>query len=247
MSIVDLELTGFRGFASQVTFDFDADAVIIIGANGQGKTSIFDGVLWALTGDISRLPDKGTPISEYSVTGEARVSIKLRDDEDVAINVVRHFDGERQRIQVQIGEDTEVIEGQEANTRLLERIWPEALFSSDPGKALSLAITRSIYLQQDRVRDFIESTSEADRFEAVSELIGIGRITDLQRRLDTARSNWTRASTPRNEMLKQAEARVERLNGMLSDANRPGSSQEESNVDWLRWWDENRHLGVTIT
>jgi DNA repair exonuclease SbcCD ATPase subunit len=55
MRLLSLKLSGFRGFAEPQTFNFDGDAVIVVGANGQGKTSLFDGVLWALCGRIPRL------------------------------------------------------------------------------------------------------------------------------------------------------------------------------------------------
>lgn len=45
MRITAIELSGFRGFAQKQEFDLDANAIVIVGANGQGKTSLFDGVL----------------------------------------------------------------------------------------------------------------------------------------------------------------------------------------------------------
>ena len=55
MRLVSLEVAGFRGFAREHEFDLDADAVIVVGANGNGKTSLFDAILWAITGRIQRL------------------------------------------------------------------------------------------------------------------------------------------------------------------------------------------------
>ena len=39
MRLVSLKIAGFRGFAHTQTFGLDADAVVIVGVNGQGKTS----------------------------------------------------------------------------------------------------------------------------------------------------------------------------------------------------------------
>ena len=54
-----LEVNGFRAFANEMRFDLDADSIVVIGANGQGKTSFFDAILWALTGRIPRLANIG--------------------------------------------------------------------------------------------------------------------------------------------------------------------------------------------
>ena len=37
MRIESLELAGFRGFTSSHFFDLNADSVVLIGANGQGR------------------------------------------------------------------------------------------------------------------------------------------------------------------------------------------------------------------
>jgi recombinational DNA repair ATPase RecF len=46
LRLVSLEVAGFRGFPQLREFDLNADAVIVVGANGNGKTSLFDGILW---------------------------------------------------------------------------------------------------------------------------------------------------------------------------------------------------------
>lgn len=55
MRLLSIELSGFRGFAQKREFDLDADAVVVMGTNGHGKTSLFDGILFALTGRVPRL------------------------------------------------------------------------------------------------------------------------------------------------------------------------------------------------
>ena len=75
MRLLSLELRGFRGFAKAETFDLDADAVVLVGANGSGKTSLLDGILWALSGCVPRLGEGADVVlSKFSPTGDARVS-----------------------------------------------------------------------------------------------------------------------------------------------------------------------------
>ena len=52
MRLVQLKVNGFRGFATPYEFDLDADAVVVVGANGNGKTSLFDAILWCLSGRV---------------------------------------------------------------------------------------------------------------------------------------------------------------------------------------------------
>ena len=82
MRLVQLEVRGFRAFQSRETFDLDADAVVIAGANGQGKTSLFDAILWGLTDTIRRLGKSDEHlVNRYSETLEAEVKITLRADD----------------------------------------------------------------------------------------------------------------------------------------------------------------------
>src|SRR5436305_1423581 len=60
--LVRLDLEAFRGFAVKQVLDLDADTVLIRGDNGTGKTSITDGLLWLLTGEIPRLRERGKGI-----------------------------------------------------------------------------------------------------------------------------------------------------------------------------------------
>ena len=78
MRLLSLELAGFRGFATKQIFDLNADAVIVVGANGNGKTSLFDAVLWAITGRIPRLGNDDSLLAcRFSETGQTRVVLRL--------------------------------------------------------------------------------------------------------------------------------------------------------------------------
>lgn len=51
----EITIRNFRGIGNKVLLDLDADIVAIYGANGTGKTSIFDAIEWTITGQIERL------------------------------------------------------------------------------------------------------------------------------------------------------------------------------------------------
>ena len=79
MRLKEISLTGFRAFAKTTTVDLSADCTILVGKNGQGKTSLLDGLFWALTGQLERIGEDDSLVSLYSETGTASVSLTLSD------------------------------------------------------------------------------------------------------------------------------------------------------------------------
>jgi DNA repair exonuclease SbcCD ATPase subunit len=239
MRIKAIELAGFRAFSRRQMFDLDSDVVVLVGSNGQGKTSLFDGLLWAVTGLIPRLgKDSGGLVSMYSESGEARVALTLSSDSGETCTLVRSFDGQSQRFQLEVESKTPLREAA-ANLRLFEMLWPQALLTPDGLAALTAALTRSVYLQQDLVRQFIEADSETERFTAVSELVGTGRLTELQLQLEKSRTAWSRATNNQSLELDSSRRRLANLESQLADLSQvtEGDIQEVAEV-WESWWQE---------
>jgi DNA repair exonuclease SbcCD ATPase subunit len=246
MRLLSIELTGFRGFAQKREFDLDADAVVIIGANGHGKTSLFDGILWALSGRIPRLQDDDlTMVSMYSETGQARVVLRFKDQSSGnKYAVTRSFDGQEKRITLETPSGS--IQGPSAEGILIDLVWPDAAAASNSNDALASVLTRSVYLQQDLVRQFIDAVSPQERFAAVSELVGAGRVTELQDSLERSKKAWTTVTNqrqeelwPTRERLAIIEARLAELTASSSQASPPISSQ-----DWDEWWHNLAQIGL---
>jgi exonuclease SbcC len=216
MRLKTLTVSGFRGFSRSETLDLDADAVIVHGANGSGKTSMFDAILWVLTGSITRL--NGEPkdvVSRYSVSGEARVELEVRRDGST-MKVIRRFDGEDH---LTVEDDVAgTTSGAAAELALIELLWPDARGATNPTEALSRSLTRAMYLQQDVVRQFVEADDEQERFSVVSELVGVGRVTELQRQMEGSKKAWSQATNtlekeigPVRSQLAALEERYRRL------------------------------------
>ena len=240
--MVGLEVTGFRAFSGPQKFDLDADAVIVLGANGQGKTSLFDAILWAFTGSIPRLGAEDAVLSLYSDSGIARVAVGLRLPDGKSARVVRSYDGSHD-FRVEIGDDS--YSGKVAETQLLRLIWPSALAAATPWMSLSSAITRSVYLQQDLVREFIDADEEADRFAAVSELVGVGRISELQDQLERQRRAWSRVTNDREKQLSDQRQRLARLESQLAEmASREDAQLPDVETAWNSWWTRSIELGL---
>jgi DNA repair exonuclease SbcCD ATPase subunit len=237
MRVVALTINGFRAWTHEVTLDLAADAVIIVARNGQGKTSLLDAILWSLTGSVSRLGGDDALISKYSETGQAFVSIELREPStDNTLKISRLFDGTSQNIQVE--RDGSVLTGAAATQSIIATLWPTATSAPEPADALVAAFTRSIYLQQDLVRDFIQDQDKQARFAAVSEIIGTGRVTELQLQLDRAKTAWTKATNERYEESSALRKRLSTVREQLSAMPTAPVALETLEREWTSWWIE---------
>lgn len=54
----NLEINNFRAYRGNHKFDFDADLVVVYGANGLGKTSLFDAIDFFTTGSVARFDER---------------------------------------------------------------------------------------------------------------------------------------------------------------------------------------------
>jgi len=242
MRLNSITMSGFRGFGQPVTIDLDAAAVIVSGPNGCGKTSMFDAILWGLTGSVPRLSgDTVDVVSRYSPTGEARVELELQRD-GTSMRVVRRFDGDM-HLSLDDGEHDSVM-GASAETALIDALWPDARGAAEPGDALSRSLTRATYLQQDVVREFVEADDEQKRFSVVSELVGVGRVTELQRQLEASRTAWTRATNALERDLDPLRSRITALEDRLRRLTTTDTAAfDEAEFDV--WADDVEHLVET--
>lgn len=233
MRIHSLKLSGFRGFSSEQQFDLDADAVVVSGANGRGKTSLFDSILWALTGRIPRLGDVKNVVSLYSSTGEARAELALsHPDNDGTLTIIRHQGQDGGRLKLQTPEGRELV-GDEARMELQRRLWPAA--EASRVGTIAKTFTRSIYLEQDLVRQYIEADTDDERFTILSEVVGVGRVTELQQNISNAKKGWTRGTTPIAAEAEEWRDRVTDLEAKLARIGEGDDAAPEL-AEWDDWW-----------
>jgi DNA repair exonuclease SbcCD ATPase subunit len=235
MRLVAIDVEGFRAFARRQQIDLDASSIVLFGTNGQGKTSLFDAILWALSGSVPRLgEDPSRIVSMYSESGQARVSLEFRAPTGELYHLVRRYDGQEQQIRLEYS--GQALAGSSAQARLLEVLWPTALAAPDAFGTLTAAITRSVYLQQDLVRKFIETDSDQERFSAVSELVGAGRVTELQLALDRARAPWTRITNARSAEAEPLRQRIAALEAQEAELSRVIGVEAAPSRAWAAWW-----------
>ena len=237
-------MSGFRSFANPVEFDLDADVVLLSGPNGTGKTSVVDAVLWALIGRIARLGDEQNPIiSVYSPDGIARVRLSLSNQDSAPITIDRSFDGERMTLKVVSGQQEWV--KKDAESYLYERLWSRLDLASTDLSAVESVFTKSTYLQQDVVTQFVQD-DDVGRFKAISALVGSRQIADLQSALESARNAWRRAQTARTKEVDEAESDYRRFGDLLERLpdKDPGTASTEK--DWVKWLSQLQSEGIAI-
>ena len=243
MRIASVEISGFRAFGHSARFDLEGDIVLVVGVNGQGKTSLFDAVHWAITGQVARLQHPNSIVSLYSESGEARVEVAMHSDDGHDVLVTRRSDGEKDSLQVKVRGDT--FRDRNAESELLRLLWPDALVASEPQEALRSALERGVYLQQDLLTDFLTAHTDQDRFNSVSELIGAGRITEFQSELERSRRAWSRVTNEQSAKIEVVKGRLERLNAQLIELVESDMMEEPSPGEWEAWWTQAMALGVS--
>ena len=245
MKLVALELEGFRGFARKQRFDLDANAIIVVGANGHGKTSLLDGILWSLSGQIPRLgTDPSDIISKFSETGEARASLTVRLPNQQECTIKRIFDGTDVTVVLDVGGSS--LKGPSAEGKLIDILWPEAASAKDTKAAIAAVVTRSVYLQQDLVRSFIDGATDQERFNAVSELVGAGRVAELQIAVERAKVAWTKVTNSQQDELQTVKVQQSSLEARLAEITNRKSQTQSENLEsaWNAWWEAGAQLGV---
>lgn len=237
MRLVGIELEEFRGWVRPERVDLDAAVVIIQGPNGAGKTSLFDAILWVITGEITRLGDdhKHDVVSRYGESGNARVRLEMRSNGGDPISITRSTNGTQGKLRVEVGASSYTDE--EASLQLMRRMWPNGI-GGPGGGSMSAAISRSVYLQQDDVRRFVEADTSQQRFSAVAELVGAGRLTEIQRKLEGERLVWSRQTNESKAEASKIEARVSQIATQVSNL----SADPAPSTGWAEWRDEVRIL-----
>ena len=232
-----LQVSGFRGFAGEYDFDLSADVVLIYGPNGAGKTSLFDAVLWGLTGSVERFEGgDNVLVSRYSVSGEARVELILRrGDDESPLRIVRRYDGEQFLL---VERESEQLTGPAAEAALLQVLWHAAPSANMAAVSLSKSVVRTIYLQQDQVRSFLNEEDEQSRFDIVSELLGTGRVREFVRQMERSRNRWTRETGHLRKELEQIERRRNALRDRVSAMEASASEASAIDEKWDPWVQE---------
>ncbi|TKJ35663.1 MAG: hypothetical protein CEE38_13700 [Planctomycetes bacterium B3_Pla] len=166
-----LNITDFRGIRRLRPEDMplSGDVVFIYGPNGVGKTSIADAVEWVITGQVNRLQRawSGGPdpvVNVFSDKGEARVICHLSYRKPVCR--LKHGPSMERLIGSHGAVDDRAVIDHVVGTKAPSR---EARLP--PGRLRNLFRGSHILSQHD-IREFLERTEPADRFDILTNMIG---------------------------------------------------------------------------
>lgn len=236
MRLSAVTISGFRGFSETLTLDLSADVILVHGPNGTGKTSLFDAVLWAITGAVARLDAPQAVISKYAEFGEARVELQLLDGDGTPLLLQRRQPLGSDTSSLVVETSDERLSGPSADAALMRYLWPDGVASADPLGSLDRSLTRAVYLQQDDVTSFINDDDERHRFAVVGEIVGAGRIGELVAALERERRAWT-AKTNRDidEVLGPMRSRREQLAAHMALAAKRADGSDDLRALWREW------------
>ena len=242
MKLLRATIEGFRAFTKRVDVDLSSDVTILVGPNGTGKTSLLDALLWGITGRLKRVGDQKRVLSLYAPAGLARVSIEIADKNGSMLLVRTFLEGE---MNVALKTSDANVEGPAADVEIVRRLWDAGSSNATPLDDLHDVMTRTVYLQQDLVRQFVDRDSADERFDAISSLIGVGKIADFQRRLVSSRKAWATAMGQRENALAEADRR---LTSIRADIARLGRDVKDSDAaaQWSAWWNGLLDKGLGI-
>ena len=244
MRLREITLSGFRAFAEATTVDLSADCTILVGKNGQGKTSLLDGLFWALTGRLERLGRDESLVSLYSSTGGVTVSLTMSGEDDDLLVVRRRFDGERTTLTCRMADRT--LNREEVRNRYGTLIAIPGESGTDWVASSAATMARSLYLQQDAIRDFVSADTDDSRFRVVADLCGLGRVTDLQAALQRERKAWSQATNKLGAEVRSKELRVRGLAERSSSLGARVQSEGQVSSQWLEWWAGLKTAGVMV-
>jgi energy-coupling factor transporter ATP-binding protein EcfA2 len=211
--LLSLELTGFRGFNRSMRLDFDASAVLINGANGSGKTSLFDALQWLLTGDIPRLQALQLRkadeylLNTYVRSEQAIVEAYFRVD-DKEVRARRRGTSRNSALDVEThGGKFSQSEAEKVLARLLA-----------PGElALSEVLHTSGLLQQDDLRQLLQTKPDA-RYRQLMRLLGLEAVEHFERVAAGRKKQAAEARSLALEASKRAHAQVAHAHEQLETA-----------------------------
>jgi exonuclease SbcC len=203
MKIKEITLSGFRAYNQEYRFLFDDKLTLIIGENGTGKTSLFDGIQFSLLGKLSQyenIPEAKTEdmiINRSNPSGKLRVSVQLEGKEGETIEIERATKRGKKPLSPTKTVPYKVMQGKEPENEI-----EEITFDS---------FQSTVYLRQELIREFIHADPKKERRKAVSELLGIRSIEAILQGLDEAEKLLRKQSDHMNDDLSALLSQRDRV------------------------------------
>jgi chromosome segregation protein len=244
MRLKDLELQGYKTFASRTQFVFDSGITAIVGPNGSGKSNVADAIRWVL-GEQSYRTLRGKRTEDMIFSGSSQrarlgmASASLTLDNDDGWLPVDFSEVTITRRAYRSGDNEYLLNGSRVRLRDITELLSKS----------GLAHRTYTVIGQGLV-DAVLSLRPEDRRTLFEEAAGItlyqSKRADALSRLEETRSNLVRV----NDIINEIAPRLRRLERESEQANRHDllSQQLEGLLrTWygFRWWQEQQNLHRT--
>jgi len=171
MKIQQIQFNNFRTYR-QETFNIPEDKkiVLIYGRNGFGKSSLFDGIEWGLTGKLARYDEGSREKNEYPMLRNSLANISNNDGVKITFTTgekIKRFIPEREPNDY--GEGNLLLNG-ETTTSLKDFLTHEN-YRNDINFEESFNFTQ--LLSQELISNFIRHTKDPDRYRIIENLFGL--------------------------------------------------------------------------
>lgn len=244
MRIQRVTISGFGGVSDEVSIDLNADVVIIVGANGYGKTTICNAISWVLSG---KSPSSQGPRNLYSKSGTTAVELVVDfDGSDVKIarslENPAEVDARKLRWPLLVSTGEEVLRGADAEVWLRQHL--AGTETTEDYSALAESFVDSIYLRQESLREFLTGREDTERFDAVASMVGAGRLREFADQLQSHKRAWVRALNQADAALTADRTKIEDLEASLRvlDAEISKANAPEVQARWSAWLSDTRPL-----
>ena len=194
-----LRMKGFAAFRDDTEVDFsDLELAALVGPTGSGKSTVIDGITFALFGAVARYDDQravAPVINQLSTEARAELEFEVGGERYTAVRVVRRTPGGATTKEARLERGAEILAGRA--TEMGEAV--EKVLGLDFDR-----FTKTVVLPQGRFAQFLHDQPR-DRQEVLRQLLGL----DVYTRMGAEARNRAATCRDQREVLEprlQAEA-----------------------------------------
>lgn len=254
MKLISITLDAFKGI-DHLTLDMGGASAALYGANGLGKTSVYDGWLWLITGKDSagRVPDdtKGFQIKPLDSAGNV-----ANNALHSVVSAVVELDGQRHTLRKEYyekwtrkrgatdaeydGNTTDYYIDEVPRSKREYESWiggyvPLDVFSllsyTDAFARMDMGKRRSILFDLAEIGDDADIMAQDSRFEPLQAATGTISLADYQRQLTAQRKNWNRERTDLPARIDEVRRTADKLRDIPFDQLRESVADMERERD----------------